>query len=158
MKQGDNTVVTTSIGNLGLHIIAETLCAIRYLPEDARPDRHVNGLAADVLKQINVYLKDPKWQFDIPYVLEGTPFQKQIWQKLTTIPYGKTCFYSDIARDLGTGPRAVGGACRNNPIPIIVPCHRVLAKSGIGGYDGDWGGGKVNIKSHLLRHEGVVGA
>jgi len=157
MERADNIIVETLIGKLGIWVENDVLSAIRFLPKEACASKTDNGFAHEVVRQIHAYLKDPSWQFDIPYVLKGTAFQKRIWDKLTTIPKGQTCFYGDIARDLKTSPRAVGGACRNNPVPIIVPCHRVLSKSGLGGYDGDWETGKVDIKSWLLRHEGAWG-
>ena len=158
MVVAEDFVVETLIGKLGIKVQDDLLGAIRFLPEATHVSKDVNGFAAEVVRQIHAYLEDPSWQFDIPYILKGTEFQKSIWDKLTKIPKGKTCFYGDIAHDLGTSPRAVGGACRNNPVPIIVPCHRVLSKSGLGGYDGDWETGKADIKGWLLRHEGGLGA
>ena len=83
---------------------------------------------------------------------DGTPFQKEVWAELTRIGYGKTISYGELARRVGCpkGPRAVGQANGRNPIPIIVPCHRVLASNGIGGY-----GGGLKVKRALLALEGV---
>jgi len=77
-------------------------------------------------------------------------------QQLQSIPYGETRTYGEIAKRLKTSPRAVGNACRNNPLPIIIPCHRVLAATGIGGYDGAVDGKKLDIKLSLLKLEGIT--
>ena len=89
----------------------------------------------------------------VPMELDGTPFQKDVWTELTRIPYGETISYGELARRVGRpkGPRAVGQANGKNPIPIIVPCHRVLASTGIGGY-----GGGLPMKRTLLAVEGVT--
>lgn len=85
---------------------------------------------------------------------DGTPFQREIWAAIAAIPPGVTRTYGDIARDLKSGPRAVGGACGANPIAILIPCHRVLgADGGLGGYSGGRG---VATKHQLLTHEGVA--
>jgi len=91
---------------------------------------------------------------NLPIELQGTPFQRRVWKALREIPPGRTITYSELARQLGTGARAVGGACRANPCPIVVPCHRVVAVNGLGGFSGDTSGRKLEIKRWLLRHEG----
>jgi methylated-DNA-[protein]-cysteine S-methyltransferase len=85
----------------------------------------------------------------------GTPFQCRVWQALRDIPPGTTRTYGELARDLGTSPRAIGGACRANPCLIAVPCHRVVARDGLGGFAGERGGKRLAVKRWLLRHEGA---
>jgi methylated-DNA-[protein]-cysteine S-methyltransferase len=95
----------------------------------------------------------------IPLAPSGTPFQCTVWRVLLTIPYGETRSYGWVAERLGMkcGARAVGGACGSNPIPIIIPCHRVIASDGaIGGYSGGWRGKGISIKRRLLALEGVT--
>ena len=87
---------------------------------------------------------------------QGTAFQRSVWHALTEIPLGETCTYGDIAKKLNSSPRAVGNACRKNPIQIIVPCHRVVSAKGLGGYSGATEGKQLNIKRWLLHHEGVI--
>ncbi len=87
----------------------------------------------------------------VPAEPRGTPFQRAVWAELRRVPPGQTRTYGELARRLGTGPRAVGAACRANPLLLVVPCHRVVAASGaLGGYAGG-----VARKAALLRHEGV---
>ncbi|HID49752.1 MAG TPA: methylated-DNA--[protein]-cysteine S-methyltransferase [Chromatiales bacterium] len=92
----------------------------------------------------------------VPLRLAGTPFQQRVWHALQQIPPGEVRTYGDLARQLGSSPRAVGGACRRNPVPLLVPCHRVVAAQGIGGFAGHAAGREVALKRWLLRREGVT--
>ena len=85
----------------------------------------------------------------------GTKFEKSVWQALSAIPLGETRTYGDLAKKLNSSPRAVGNACRKNPIQIVIPCHRVVSANGLGGYAGETTGKQINIKTWLLKHEGV---
>jgi methylated-DNA-[protein]-cysteine S-methyltransferase len=105
----------------------------------------------DVFRQIQEYLCGKRKNFDIPMSLNGTTFQKKVWGQLIEIPYGETRSYGEIAQQIGVfkGARAVGTANHNNPIPIIVPCHRVIGSSGnLVGY-----GGGLDLKRQLLALE-----
>jgi len=107
-------------------------------------------------QQINAYFRGELQKFTFPLDLVGTAFQKKCWNALLRIPYGKTCSYADIAQKVGSPRafRAVGQANHNNPIAIVVPCHRVLATGGgLGGY-----GGGLHVKEQLLRLEGALGS
>mgnify|MGYP003444436049 CR=1 FL=1 len=108
----------------------------------------------DLVKLLKRYLNGEKLRIDIPFDLKGTSFEKKVWKALLKIPYGKTKSYGEIAKEIGlpNGARAVGNACGKNPIPIIIPCHRVIAgNGGLGGYTGG-----IGIKKRLLRIEGVL--
>ena len=85
----------------------------------------------------------------------GTSFQKAVWSELSKIPLGEIRTYGDIAKKLNSSARAVGNACRKNPIQIIIPCHRVISAKGLGGYAGETDGKQINIKRWLLSHEGI---
>lgn len=103
-------------------------------------------------QQLEEYFDGKRPEFDLPLSPTGTAFQRRVWEALRGIPYGRTRTYGDLARELGTAPRALGGACGRNPIPILIPCHRVLASNnGLGGYSGLDG---VETKEFLLRLEG----
>ena len=91
----------------------------------------------------------------LPMRAPGTPFQQRVWHALQEIPLGRARSYGELANTLCNAPRAVGQACRHNPIAILIPCHRVLAKKGLGGYSGKRDGVELAYKELLLRHEGV---
>lgn len=104
------------------------------------------------------YLDNPQFTPQSIIAIEtlgGTAFQQRVWQAISDIPVGQTRTYSDIAKTLHSGPRAVANACGANHLPILIPCHRVVAKQGIGGFMGKQTNG-VLIKRWLLQHEGVV--
>ncbi len=107
-------------------------------------------LLISAAEQLNEYFAGERRAFSLPIAPEGTAFQQRVWQGLLDIPYGETITYSQLARAIGcpNGARAVGGACGANPLPIIIPCHRVLAKGGTGGYA--YG---AEIKKTLLKIE-----
>jgi methylated-DNA-[protein]-cysteine S-methyltransferase len=114
-----------------------------------------------VARQLAAYFADPGFRFDLPLETGGTPYQRRVWDTLTRIPPGAPQTYGALARGVGGGARAVGGACRANPIPIVIPCHRVVAASGLGGYMGareGTGAGPASaeplaVKAWLLAHE-----
>jgi methylated-DNA-[protein]-cysteine S-methyltransferase len=112
----------------------------------------------DVLKQTRIqldeYFRKERTRFELPLMPQGTPFQISVWEKLQEIPYGSTWSYEKLARSIGKerAVRAVGNANGKNPIPIIIPCHRVIEKNGnLGGYSGG-----LHIKDWLLSHEGYL--
>jgi len=108
----------------------------------------------EVRTQLDEYFAGNRKEFSVPLDLLGTDFQLRCWNALLEIPYGKTCSYADLARKVGSprGFRAVGMANHDNPIPIIVPCHRVITSDHkLGGY-----GGGLDVKEKLLRLEGAV--
>ena len=150
------TPYDSPIGRLVLEADGEILIGI-WLPSEGRTTTHSTGELPTVLKdtasQLDEYFAGERTEFDVPMELDGTDFQKDVWTELSRIPYGETISYGELARRVGRpkGPRAVGQANGRNPIPIIVPCHRVLASNGIGGY-----GGGLPMKRALLAVEGVT--
>lgn len=103
---------------------------------------------------IDGYFEGRIKSFDFPLQLQGTTFQKKVWMTLQRIPYGQTWSYSQLAQEIGSGARAVANACAKNPLPLIIPCHRVLRQDGaLGGYSAGQG---VATKSYLLRLEGAL--
>jgi methylated-DNA-[protein]-cysteine S-methyltransferase len=147
--------MATPIGPLVLGSDGERLIGV-WLPNDARAPRPSGPDAPPVLRdaatQLEEYFARGRQAFDVPLGLDGTDFQKDVWAELACIPYGETISYGELARRVGRpkGSRAVGQANGRNPIPIIVPCHRVVAGDGIGGY-----GGGLPVKRALLALEGV---
>jgi len=104
--------------------------------------------------QLAAYLAGYLRQFDLPLRVAGSDFQRAVCDAMLAIPYGETRTYGDIAGDLNASAQAVGNACGGNPIPIIIPCHRVLGDDSLGGFSG---AGGVETKVALLRHEGAAG-
>ena len=118
----------------------------------------IDGPAIDILEkaktQLAEYFAGQRKDFDLPFNPHGTNFQKAVWQAMCDIPGGETRSYGDIAKLLNSGPRAVGNACGANPIPVLIPCHRILgANQKLGGYSGYNG---TDTKKILLRLEGVL--
>jgi methylated-DNA-[protein]-cysteine S-methyltransferase len=146
----------TPIGRLVLESDGDVLIGV-WLPSESIRAGGSGHDAPPVLKetvtQLEAYFARERTEFDVPMELDGTAFQKEVWSELSRIPYGQTISYGELARRVGRpkGPRAVGQANGKNPIPIIVPCHRVLAGNGIGGY-----GGGLPMKRALLAVEGVT--
>jgi methylated-DNA-[protein]-cysteine S-methyltransferase len=138
---------------LGIRTAGEQLTGIEYLPQGAATLAPINRFAERVCGQIDRYLDDPYYPFDLPFDFRGTDFQCRVWRAIHAIPPGRTLSYTDIARRLRTAPRPVGGACGANRLPIVIPCHRVLAADGIGGFMHSRGGYPIEVKRWLLRHE-----
>jgi methylated-DNA-[protein]-cysteine S-methyltransferase len=110
-------------------------------------------LSKQIRNELAQYANNPRHKFNIPLHLNGTEFQKKVWRALQTIPTGKTLTYGELAKKLQTSPRAIGQACRTNPIPVIIPCHRIVAANHLGGYAGKQSGKMMKIKTCLLEHE-----
>lgn len=151
-----SAVIRSPVAMLGIHTQGEVLVGIDFLSESTAECKPVDAFTAHVVSQIKAYFGDSRLLFDVPLVLHGTDFQQRVWQALTKIPPTMVKTYGELARELGTGARAVGNACRRNPIPIVVPCHRVVSASGIGGYAGHTAGCVLDRKYWLLRHENII--
>jgi len=130
---------------------------IRYLPPAAEVKSPANALAALAAKQLQRYLDDPDASFDLPLLIEGSPLQRAVWDAMCAIPRGRTRTYGELARELEAAhlatPRAIGQACGDNRLPIVIPCHRVVAADGIGGFGHSTGGYLLEAKRWLLMHE-----
>jgi methylated-DNA-[protein]-cysteine S-methyltransferase len=144
----------TPFALLGIRTEGDALAEIMFLPGTGKPFAPQSRLAARACAQIERYLNDPQFRFDLPLVRQGTEFQRRVWTKIAAIGAGRTRSYGELARELRSAPRAVGQACGANPTPIVVPCHRVLAAGGIGGFAHHEGGFHLAIKRWLLAHEG----
>lgn len=144
--------------------------AVRYIhfwPQGAHPPAGTrveptrgDPLGWRIAEQLREYFAGTRRGFDLPLAPRGTEFQRRVWNALRAIPFGETRSYGDVAEAIACrAPRAVGQANRHNPIPIVIPCHRVTASGGgIGGYAGQWAAGEgLDRKRWLLRHEGAGG-
>ena len=136
---------------------AERIAGIRYLPLAAESKAPVNELAERAVRQLERYREDPDAKFDLPLLSEGTEFQRRVWDAMCEIPRGRTLTYGELARKLGGEgfdvPRAVGQACGDNKLPIVIPCHRVVGADGIGGFSHSTEGYLIEVKRWLLMHE-----
>jgi methylated-DNA-[protein]-cysteine S-methyltransferase len=136
----------------------ECVAQIRYLPPTAVELAPRNALAERTARQLERYRDDADAPFDLPLAIEGTPFQRSVWEAMRVIPRGRTRTYGELARELGGEARAVGQACGDNHLPIVIPCHRVVAADGIGGFAHASGGYLIEAKRWLLLHEAQADA
>jgi methylated-DNA-[protein]-cysteine S-methyltransferase len=143
----------TPFGLVGVRTEGNELAEIVYLPRSAGTLAPTNALAQRVCAQIENYVADPGFRFKLPMKEVGTAFQRRVWNMIASIPRGQTRTYGDIARALRSGPRAVGQACGTNYYPLVIPCHRVVAANGLGGFAHNSGGYLLEVKRWLLQHE-----
>lgn len=111
-------------------------------------DHHLSCL---VQAELSAYFSDPHHRFQLPLKPQGSPYQLNVWNALLVIPTGRTLTYGELAQKLQSGPRAIGQACKRNPLPLFIPCHRIVGKSDLGGYMGN--PNALPYKSSLLAHE-----
>jgi methylated-DNA-[protein]-cysteine S-methyltransferase len=147
------TIIVAPFGKLGIHCSADALLGIEFLPVNTRTSAPHNPFAKEVCLQLETYFIDADFHFDLPLKLDGTPHQRTVWQAMCAIPRGHTLSYGELSTLIGSSPRAVGQACGNNPIPVIVPCHRVVSKAGLGGFMHRADSDALDIKRWLLMHE-----
>ena len=131
---------------------------IRTLAPATPPRSPRNALAERAAHQLERYRDDPDATFDLPLLIEGTAFQRGVWEAMRAIPHGRTRTYGELARELGGEARAVGQACGDNRLPIVIPCHRVVAADGIGGFAHATDGYLIEAKRWLLLHEAQADA
>jgi len=148
-----DAVVIAPFGAVGVAIrgvqVAIELLSIQH---EAKAPEH--KLTTQVASQINAYFANAHNDFNLPLIYSGTPFQRRVWQAISAIPCGRVLTYGEIAQQIGSGARAVANACGANHLPLVIPCHRVVAKNGLGGFmQGNKDG--LKIKKWLLKHEGV---
>ena len=143
--------VDTQFGRLG---IEETDGALTRLVWDGQDDGEPTALLREAAAQLMAYDAGRLDRFDLPYRIHGSQFQRRVCDLMYAIPLGETRTYGDIAKALGQPAQPVGQACGANPIPVIIPCHRVLAANGLGGFSGCGG---IETKVALLRHERAAG-
>jgi methylated-DNA-[protein]-cysteine S-methyltransferase len=149
-----DAILPAPMCRLGACFTGDALTRLDFLPADTpvfatQHDPRVRLLA----RELDAYWHNPAHPFDLPYQPLGTPFQLRVWHALMKIPAGRPTTYGALAKQLGTAPRAVGQACGSNPLPILIPCHRVVAASGLGGFMHSASGAPLDVKTWLLAHE-----
>lgn len=154
------TYMSSQIGDLILEFEGEKLVSLfvndkTTVKKQFSSSEENNKKIGFIQEQLKKYFSSAIPFSGLSLAPNGTPFQKSVWKELCKIPLSETRTYGDIAQKLNSSPRAVGNACRKNPIAIIVPCHRVVSAKGIGGYAGETEGKEIMVKRWLLNHEGV---
>jgi len=159
METGISALMATEIGDLALSCDEFGLSSLvmRQSVEDNNllKSDTATKMGKYVIAELEQYFSFAKSFNSISLRPKGTDFQQSVWAELRKIPLGETRTYGQIAKSLNSSARAVGNACRQNPIQIIIPCHRVISANGIGGYTGETAGKQLDIKRWLLKHEGV---
>lgn len=148
-----DAVIASPFGRVGIRIVRERLSEIDFLNARTALKRPQTAAARHVCDELAAYMRDGRHRFRLPLELTGTRFQRRVWRALQRIPSGRVVTYGALAATLSSAPRAVGGACRANPVPIVVPCHRVVARNGIGGFMGRRAGAAVTRKRRMIAHE-----
>lgn len=152
-----DAIIATPFAQLGIRTANDMVTGIDYLPRDTATVAPHNPLAAMVARQIDAYLRDPDYRFSLPLAPRGTPFQLRVWDAIAEIRPGQLRRYGELAKSLHTAARAVGQACGANPLPLVIPCHRVVGAHALGGFNGGEAPFFVGIKRWLLAHERAAG-
>jgi methylated-DNA-[protein]-cysteine S-methyltransferase len=148
-----DAIARLPFGFIGVRTCNGQVAEICFLPGEVHPKPAVNALSHRVVDQLLAYCVDSSALIDLPLAIEGTDFQRSVWEQIDSIPTGSTATYGELARRLNAEARAVGQACGDNRLPLAIPCHRVVAASGIGGFAHHRGGAYEAIKRWLLLHE-----
>lgn len=152
-----SAIVEAPFGAVGIRTEPGVLRELVYLPRHFNEKMPADKLSEQVALQVERYLRDPDFRFDLPLAEAGTAFQRKVWKVIATIPRGDVLTYGQVAKLIRSAPRAVGQACGANWFPLVIPCHRVTASGGLGGFSNhdDETGFHLGIKRWLLKHEGV---
>jgi methylated-DNA-[protein]-cysteine S-methyltransferase len=159
MAEAFQACLRAPFATLGITTSETHVTGIRFLvPTTPSRAPKPDSIAYLACIQIQSYLDDPRFRFDLPLALAGTRHRLEVWEAMQRIAPGKTRTYGELAAELRSSARAVGGACGANPIPVVVPCHRIIgANRSIGGFMGAKGEGfELGIKRWLLEHEGAI--
>ena len=152
-----NMVFISPFGPIGVKSSNEVITELRFI-QKIKQIKPTNSFFKEVYRQLELYFNRKLKKFDIPYILSGTVYQQSILKEVVKIKYGCTKTYSELAFKKKTHPRPVGNACRNNPIQLLIPCHRVVAINNIGGFSGEGlkkNGNMIFVKKNLLNIEKI---
>jgi methylated-DNA-[protein]-cysteine S-methyltransferase len=154
-----SAIVEATFGAVGIRTESGVVRELVYLPATFHEKEPVDALAERTALQVERYLTDADFRFDLPLAPVGSAFQQKVWNAIAEIPRGRVLTYGDIARRIQSAPRAVGQACGANWFPLVIPCHRVTAAGGLGGFanNADATGFHLGVKRWLLAHEKVEG-
>ena len=146
-------VMSLPCAAVGIRVRGEAISEIRFLPAGTPARSAAALIAAKACEQIQAYLDDPGRTIELSLAIDGSDFQRRVWDAICRIPSGATRTYGELATELGSTARAVGQACGDNRLPIAIPCHRVVAASGMGGFAHRTDSAMLNVKRWLLAHE-----
>jgi methylated-DNA-[protein]-cysteine S-methyltransferase len=146
-------IMSAPFGKLGIRCSDTDLLGIEFLPQSTKPQAPVGAMAQTICAELQAYLADPQHEIDLPFELDGTHHQCNVWQAMLDIPSGRTRSYGELAAQIDSSAQAVGQACGSNPIPLVIPCHRVVGKKGLGGFMHRADEDALDIKRWLLAHE-----
>jgi methylated-DNA-[protein]-cysteine S-methyltransferase len=153
-----SAIVPAPFGAIGIRTEGERVRELVYL-EPRFGDKAAQDATAELAaRQVEQYLLDPDFVFDLPLMEAGSDFQRRVWGAISAIPRGSVRTYGILAKEIGSAPRAVGQACGANWFPLVIPCHRVTAARGLGGFAShdEENGFHLSVKRWLLRHEGAT--
>lgn len=153
-----NAIVPAPFGAIGIRTDAGQVREFVYLPPHFGEKAATDPVAALAAGQVARYFDDADFTFDLPLAPVGSAFQQRVWSAINVIPRGSVRTYGQVASSIGSAPRAVGQACGANWFPLVIPCHRVTASGGLGGFSNhdDEHGFHLSVKRWLLTHEGVT--
>jgi methylated-DNA-[protein]-cysteine S-methyltransferase len=146
-------IISAPFGKLGIRCSDTDLLGVEFLSAKTKVQPPQGAMAKAICGELEAWLADPKHEIDLPFELDGTHHQCNVWQAMLDIPSGQTLTYGELAKKIGSSAQAVGQACGSNPIPVVIPCHRVVGKTGLGGFMKHAEGDALAIKRWLLAHE-----
>jgi len=146
-------IIKAPFGLVGIRCDGDALAGIDFLAAGIKLQSPSSSFSRKVCEQLAAYFSDPDFYFDLPIKIASTEYRSKVWQAMRAIPHGEVQTYGELAERLQSSPRAIGQACGANPIPIVIPCHRVVSKAGLGGFMHHREGDALNIKRWLLAHE-----
>ena len=149
----NTAIIELPFGRLSISSADKVLLGLAFQPPDAALRAVSDEFQAKVAAQLHAWCADTGYVFDLPHQAQGSAHQDRVWAAISAIPCGETRSYGELAAMLQSSPRAVGNACGRNPLPILVPCHRVVAKQGLGGFNQSRDTWLLDIKRWLLNHE-----
>jgi len=150
-----DAVMRLPVAALGIRSSGDAVTGICFLPVGTPELAPRNEMAARACGAIRAYLDDPAYAFDLPFAVAGSEFQRRVWAAIGRIPSGETRTYGELAVEVGGTARAVGQACGDNRLPIVIPCHRVVASRGMGGFAHRTDDAMLGVKRWLLAHESL---
>ncbi|MBR7779196.1 methylated-DNA--[protein]-cysteine S-methyltransferase [Undibacterium rugosum] len=153
-----DSIVRAPFGAVGIRTANDLLSELVYLPARFEEKAPSDALNLQIHQQLLAYFDDPHFRFSLPLQPRGSEFQNRVWRAIAAIPCGSVLTYGEVARQIRSAPRAVGQACGANWYPLVIPCHRVTAATGLGGFahHDDESGFHLGVKRWLLAHEGLT--